>query len=122
MCPRCNRPLGKNLFKSRCVKCLAQNRAEYRAKRARNVAAGRCECGHESAPGRQSCVQCLARATRNRTRAKRLAEYQRTKYLQRKASGVCIACGKNSVDNGSVKCRICRRQHAALERKRYYER
>lgn len=80
-----------------------------------------CQCGREKATkGRSYCLNCLDkisisgykyRATWSEEKKAeylgRAAKYHKRLYNERKATGICVDCGKKKAEENRVRCGIC---------------
>ena len=129
--------------RSQCEPCAAKkrpaDRARHRRRAAARIAAGLCpKCGKRPpAPERSLCGPCNERTNRaGRTRDARLRaagiprrdrehalacerERARRQAEERRAAGLCRACGKVPAEEGRTLCGDCAAKRRARERARY---
>lgn len=97
----CGKP--RSTGKTRCNSCLSANHASAAKCRARKLASGKCGCGAQSRPNRQTCVKC--------------AERTKSYSDRRVKSGLC-KCGRAAPVNGKSLCQICRDHKSNMVRQR----
>ena len=99
-------------------------REKAKAKYQQMKSMGLCvSCGKPAAKGRVRCLDCLESVSvaslvcksemsdeAKKKARKRATELQRIHYRERKAEGVCVECGKPTVD-GLTRCQRCRVRH-----------
>ena len=142
LCPTCGkRPPAPG--RSRCEPCAAKKRpaelARHRRRVAARIAARMCpKCGKRPpAPERRLCGACAEKTNRaSRARDARLREagvprrdpertraYERERARrqaeERRAAGLCAACGKAPAAEGRSRCEPCNEKRRAAERARY---
>ena len=129
--------------RSRCEPCAAKkrpvHRARYHRRTAERLAAGMCpKCGKRPpAPERSQCAPCLEKdAAAGRARDAKLraagiprrdpakaADYERGRNRRRaedrRARGLCAACGKSPPAPGRVSCEPCLEKRRASDRAKY---
>lgn len=72
-----------------CTACREAGRKRIERSRAERMSRGNCwQCANPPAPGKKYCVACLGRAKEERA--------------SRKASGLCLRCGKHDAASGTV--------------------
>ena len=106
-------PTGRGRQRKRCEPCVKKRKAEYAAKRHRQLAAeGKCaNCGKSKSGAGLYCRSC----------ARRRAVIAEKRKQQRIASGKCIACGKNKAGKGLMCC-SCASRYATRQLKLYAQR
>ena len=117
----------------------ARDRERFRKRTAERIAAGLCPlCGaRPPAPERRACDPCAARRNKaSRTRDARLRaagvprrdpdrakayerERSRGERAERKAAGICTACGAAPAAPGRVRCEPCLEKRRAADRTKY---
>lgn len=100
LCTECDTPRlpGHSL----CQRHFEMRRQRLKDWNRRRKTAGRCFCGKPVKRGRDRCPECLAIETR------RVLD----RYIERKAAGLCMICGKAPPRRGKVICRNCARRQA----------
>lgn len=89
---------------------------------------GKCPHCQEHRPlaeGKKFCAECLEKARKHRN-AKMVITWQsreamRKKYHERKAKGICVACGAKPAIYGQTMCPGCAAKKNEREKKRYHD-
>ena len=96
----------------------ASERANYAYCRSRGLCV---ECGgqRKAEPDSIYCGPCHEKIMAGLHRRK--AE-KRTPYYRRKLAGLCVMCGKEPAENGTVRCAACNERQKEINRQNYIKR